>query len=413
LARLVDANRLMNFADDEGRQAADIEDPRPNPMNPIQSKLPDIGTTIFTVMSQLAEECGAINLSQGFPDFSAPEALLERVSHHLRAGNNQYAPMSGIAELREQIAIKTERLYGRKTDPVTEVTVTSGATEALFSAIATFVNDGEEAIVFDPAYDSYDPAIRLAGGHPVHLPMLAPDFKIDWNRVADAINDRTRMIILNTPHNPTGSVLDADDMSHLANLVRGTDIIVLGDEVYEHIIFDGRDHESLLRSPELRERSLVVSSFGKTFHATGWKIGYCVAPPKLMAEFRKVHQFVQFCVATPLQYGLADFLAAGPEHYLNLPRFYEDKRDQFCALLAPSRFQLAPSAGTYFQLADYSEVSSEPDIDFARRLTVESGVACIPISVFYARPPPQNLVRFCFAKDSDTLEKAAEILCKI
>lgn len=377
------------------------------------SKLPDVGTTIFTVMSQLADECDAINLSQGFPDFAAPDALLERVTHHLRVGHNQYAPMSGIAELRLQIAAKTRQLYGHAVDPDTEVTVTSGATEALFSAIEAFVHSGDQVIVFDPAYDAYDPAIRLAGGQAIHIPMLAPKFEIDWNRVADAICDKTRMIILNTPHNPTGSVLDSEDMRSLAHLVRDTDIVLLGDEVYEHIIFDGRAHESLLRSPELSRRSLVISSFGKTNHATGWKIGYCVAPPELMAEFRKIHQFVQFCVATPMQYALADFLASTPEHYLNLPHFYEEKRDRFCRMLMASRFAITPSAGTYFQLADYSEISSETDIDFARRLTREAGVACIPVSVFYASPPNQHLVRFCFAKDPATLEKATEILCKI
>lgn len=379
----------------------------------IDSKLPQVGTTIFTVMSQLAAECNAINLSQGYPDFSAPEELLGLVSRHLQAGHNQYAPMAGLPELREQIAMKTERIYGRKTDPDTEVTVTSGATEALFSAIEAFVNDGQEVIVFDPAYDSYEPAIRLAGGRPVHIPMLAPDFRIDWNRVADAISEDTRLIILNTPHNPTGSVLTDGDILALSELIENTNVLVLGDEVYEHMIFDERVHASLLRFPQLNERSLVISSFGKTYHATGWKIGYCVATPDLMAEFRKVHQFVQFCVVTPMQFALAEFLASHPEHYLNLPKFYEQKRDQFCELLEPSRFKFEPSRGTYFQLAEYSDITNEPDVDFARRLTREAGVACIPVSVFYETPPDQNLVRFCFAKDHGTLEQAAEILCKI
>jgi methionine aminotransferase len=382
-------------------------------MRTTRSKLPDVGTTIFTVMSQLANESGAINLSQGFPDFSAPGGLLERVNHHLQAGNNQYAPMPGIPELRAQIAAKTERLYARATDPDTEVTVTSGATEALFSAIEAFVHDGDEVIVFDPAYDSYDPAVRLAGGRAIHVPMLAPDFRPDWNRVADAISPDTRMIVLNTPHNPTGAVLDAGDMRALAELVADTEIILLGDEVYEHIIFDGRRHESLLRSPSLSSRSIVVSSFGKTYHATGWKIGYCVAPPDLMAEFRKVHQFVQFCVATPMQFALADFMASDPGHYEALPKFYEEKRDRFCELLEPSRFAFTPSAGTYFQLVDYSTITAEDDLAYARRLTTEAGVACIPVSVFYASPPQQNVLRFCFAKDSQTLERAAEILCGI
>lgn len=379
----------------------------------MKSKLPDVGTTIFTVMSQMALEYDAINLSQGYPDFPPPERLLERVTAHLRNGHNQYAPMAGVPELRENIAAKTENLYGRRVDPDIEITVTSGATEALFCAIEAFVHPGDEVIVFDPAYDSYDPAIRLAGGHAIHIPLTAPEFHVDWNRVAEALNDNTRLIIINTPHNPTGAVWDRDDMSTLAELVRDTDILLLGDDVYEHIIFDGRRHESLLRDPELARRSLVVSSFGKTYHATGWKIGYCIAPADLMREFRRVHQFVQFCVATPLQYALADFLESDASHYLNLPRFYEAKRDQFCQLLEPSRFRLIPSAGTYFQLLDYTAMSSANDVEYSTNLTQKAGVACIPISVFYANPPAQKILRFCFAKDSQTLEKAAEILCKI
>jgi methionine aminotransferase len=382
-------------------------------MEPLDSKLPQVGTTIFTVMSQLAAECDAINLSQGYPDFSAPRELLDLVAQHLRAGHNQYAPMAGLPELREQIAAKTEQLYGRKTNPDTEVTVTSGATEALFSAIEAFVHRGQQVIVFDPAYDSYEPAIQLAGGQAIHIPMLAPDFRIDWNRVADAINKNTRMIILNTPHNPTGSVLTDEDLETLGDLIQDTNILVLGDEVYEHMIYDQRIHASLLRFPLLSHRSLVISSFGKTYHATGWKIGYCVAPPDLMSEFRRVHQFVQFCVVTPMQYALADYLAANREHYLNLPNFYEKKRDQFCALLKPSRFQFKPSSGTYFQLLEYSSITTEPDVEYSQRLTRESGVACIPVSVFYESPPDQHLLRFCFAKDRKTLEQAADILCKI
>lgn len=378
------------------------------------SKLPDVGTTIFTVMSQLAADCGALNLSQGFPDFPAPPGLLDRVTHHLRAGHNQYAPMAGLPELRQRIAAKTEALYNRTTDAETEVTVTSGATEALFSAIEALVQAGDEVIVFDPAYDSYDPAIRLAGGRARHIPLSAPDFRVDWDRVKDAIGPRTRMIIINTPHNPTGAVLDGADLRTLAGLVRDTQILVLSDEVYEHIIFDGRRHESVLRYSDLAGRSLAVSSFGKTFHATGWKIGYVVAPAELMNEFRRVHQFVQFCVATPLQYALADFLESTPEHYLDLPGFYEEKRDRFVALLADSRFTLQASAGTYFQLLDYSAISDEPDVDYARRLTREKGVACIPVSVFQAEPPAaQRLLRFCFAKDDATLVAATQRLCVI
>ena len=379
----------------------------------IHSKLADVGTTIFTVMSRLAAEHGAINLSQGFPDFPAPAGLLDRVNHHLRAGHNQYAPMGGLPALQQQIARKTLALYGRQVDPDTEVTVTSGATEALFCAIEAVVQPGDEVLCLDPAYDSYDPAIRLAGGRAVHIPLREPAFSVDWDRVRAALTPRTRLLILNSPHNPTGAVLSADDIVALAGLVRDTRLLLLSDEVYEHIIFDGRRHESLLRHPELAERSLVVSSFGKTYHATGWKIGYCVAPAALTGEFRRVHQFVQFCVVTPMQWALADFLESDPGHYLELPSFYQTKRDLFCALLTDSRFSFTPSAGTYFQLLDYSAITTEPDVDYARRLTREAGVACIPVSVFCARPISTPLLRFCFAKDPATLERAAEILCRI
>ena len=385
----------------------------PPPSFAVQSKLPDVGTTIFTVMSQLATDHGAINLSQGFPDFPAPAGLLDRVSHHLRAGHNQYAPMGGLPALRAQIAHKTLALYGRSVDPDSEVTVTSGATEALFCAIEAVVQPGDEVLCLDPAYDSYDPAIRLAGGHAVHIPLRQPEFSVDWDRVQSAITPRTRLLILNSPHNPTGAVLSAADMAVLTELVRGTRLLLLGDEVYEHIIFDSRRHESLLRYPELAERSLVVSSFGKTYHATGWKIGYCVAPAALSREFRRVHQFVQFCVVTPMQWALADFLESDPGHYLDLPAFYQVKRDQFCALLQPSRFRFTPSAGTYFQLLDYGAITGEPDVDYAQRLTREAGVACIPVSVFCAEPLTIPRLRFCFAKDPATLERAAEILCRI
>ena len=386
--------------------------PRP-PLPGLRSKLPDVGTTIFTVMSQLAAEHGAINLSQGFPDFAAPAGLLERVAHHLRAGHNQYAPMAGLPALRARIADKTLALYGRAVDPETEVTVTSGATEALFCAIQAVVQPGDEVLCLDPAYDSYDPAIRLAGGRAVHVPLRPQDFSVDWDRVRAAITPHTRLLILNSPHNPTGAVLSAADMAELTGIVRESRLLLLGDEVYEHIIFDGRRHESLLRHPELAERSLVVSSFGKTYHATGWKIGYCVAPAALTLEFRRVHQFVQFCVVTPMQWALADFLESDPGHYLDLPAFYQAKRDRFCALLVPSRFRLTPSAGTYFQLLDYGAITGEDDVAYARRLTVEAGVACIPVSVFCATPPGRPLLRFCFAKEEATLARAAEILCRI
>jgi methionine aminotransferase len=382
-------------------------------MPKITSKLPDVGTTIFTVMSQLAAEHNAINLAQGFPDFSAPGELLDRVNHHLQAGNNQYAPMSGAPELLEQVALKLNRSYDRNINANTEITITSGATEALYSAITAYVHPGDEVIVFDPAYDSYDPAIRLSGGHAVHIPLLAPDFKVDWNRVAAAINPKTRMIVINTPHNPTGTILTADDIAALTELIRDTQIILLSDEVYEHIIFDDQRHESLMHYDELADRSVMVYSFGKTFHATGWKIGYCVANEHLMKEFRKIHQYVQFCVATPLQLGLADYLANNTAHYEQLDSFYAGKRDRFVELMAKSRFAIQPSAGTYFQMADYSAISQLPDTDFCNTLTTQHGVAAIPISVFYADPPKQNVVRFCFAKNTPTLEQAAEILCAI
>ncbi|MDJ0652930.1 MAG: methionine aminotransferase [Xanthomonadales bacterium] len=376
-------------------------------MTSLHSKLPGVGTTIFTVMSQLAQECGAINLSQGYPDFDPPPGLLDRVEFHLRRGGNQYAPMAGTPALCRAIAGKTQALYGREVDPAEEITVTSGATEALFAAVQAFVGPGQQAIIFDPAYDSYEPSIRLAGGEAVRIPLLAPDFAVDWDRVAHAINDRTALIILNSPHNPTGAVLSAEDLDTLALLLRDTPIKILSDEVYEHIVFDGRTHQSMLRHDELSLRSLVVSSFGKTFHATGWKVGYMVAPPALTAEFRKVHQFCQFCVVSPIQNALADFLQSDPGHYLGLPDFYQQKRDLFRRLMSRTPLQLLPARGTYFQCVDYRGVSDEEDTGFARRLTRELGVAAIPVSVFYQHPPDQRILRFCFAKDDATLERAA------
>lgn len=379
----------------------------------ISSKLPDTGTTIFTVMSQLAAEHGAINLAQGFPDFDPPAALLDAVKKHLENGNNQYAPMAGVPALLEAIAHKLAASYQININPETEITVTSGATEALYSAVAAFVNSGDEVIVFDPAYDSYEPAIRLAGGNAIHIPMTHGTFSIDWDRVASSINSATRMIIINTPHNPTGAVLTEEDIDALERVVSDTDIIVLSDEVYEHIIFDGAEHQSILRRASLRERSLAVFSFGKTFHATGWKIGYCVAAAPLMREFRRVHQFVQFCVVSPMQFALADYLPQSADHYLSLSGFYASRRDRFIELLQGSGFSMAPAAGTYFQLADYSELSDLQDTEFARWLTIEKGVAAIPISVFYREPPAQKMVRFCFAKNPATLAEAAEKLCRI
>ncbi|TDJ38514.1 MAG: aminotransferase class I/II-fold pyridoxal phosphate-dependent enzyme [Gammaproteobacteria bacterium] len=377
------------------------------------SKLPDIGTTIFTVMSELAREEGALNLSQGFPDFDGPPALLERVQHYLTHGHNQYAPMMGEPSLRQALATKVNDLYGCVADPDTEITVTSGATEALFCAIAAVVHPGDEVIVFDPAYDSYEPVITLQGGITRHVPMHPPAYVIDWDLVADTINERTRLIISNTPHNPTGAVWSADDIDALRSVVAGRDIYLLADEVYEHMVYDNRSHESLCLYPDLFERSFVVSSLGKTYHTTGWKIGYCIAPMQLSTEFRRIHQYVTFTSNTPVQLGLADFLSAHPEHHLKLPDFYQAKRDFFCGLLADSAFSPVPSAGTYFQLLDYGHYSNELDTDLAIRLTREAKVASIPISVFYEKDPGHTVLRFCFCKDDETLERGAEILCSL
>jgi len=378
------------------------------------SKLPKVGTTIFTVMSQLAAEHRAVNLGQGFPDFDGPSELYEALSRHMAQGRNQYAPMAGVPRLREEIAKKTERLYGRKVDPELEITVTSGATEALFAAIAAVVRPGDEVIVLDPCYDSYEPAIELQGGRAVHVPLRLSDFGVDWQRVKDAITPATRLVIINSPHNPSGAVLEAGDLSALAELLAGTRILLLSDEVYEHIIFDGRAHASVLRRPELAERSFVVSSFGKTYHCTGWKVGYCVAPPRLSAEFRKVHQFLTFCTFNPAQWAFADILAENPRHYLELGAFYQQKRDRFRELLAGSRFKLLPVAGAYFQLADYSAISDHDDLPFCKLLVKEVGVAAIPVSAFYEAPPANlRIIRFCFAKSDETLLKASQRLCAV
>ena len=379
----------------------------------MESKLPNVGTTIFTVMSRLAQECDAINLSQGFPDFDPPEALLDRVQHYLRTGHNQYPPMMGVASLREALARKVADLYGRPVDAEHEVTVTSGATEALFCAIAAVVRPGDEVIVFDPAYDSYEPAVTLQGGKTLHLPLNTPDYRVDWQRVESAITPRTRAIVINTPHNPTGSAWQQDDLLALQRLVLAHGLYVISDEVYEHIIFDGLRHESVCRYADLFSRSFVVSSLGKTYHCTGWKIGYCVAPRDLTVEFRRIHQYVTFTSHTPTQLGLADFLAEHPEHHLELGAFYQAKRDLFARLLAPSRFSLTPSAGTYFQLLDYSAITDEPDSSLAERWTREVGVASIPLSVFYETGQRAPVLRFCFAKDDATLTEAAELLCRL
>jgi methionine aminotransferase len=364
-------------------------------------------------MSRLAEQTGAINLSQGFPDFQPPEQLLELVTHHLRSGHNQYPPMAGVEALRQEIAVKVAALYGVTPDFANEVTVTSGATEALFCAIHAVVRAGDEVIVLDPAYDSYVPAITLAGAGARRLPLLPPHFAIDWEGLESLLGERTRLLIINSPHNPTGSVLSRADLDRLAAILRPYDCYLLSDEVYEHIVYDGFRHASVLAQEELYERSFAVFSFGKTYHATGWKVGYCVANAALTQEFRRVHQFNTFTTTTPLQHALADFLAACPEHHLELAGFYQEKRDFFSRSMQGSRFRLLPSHGTYFQLADYGEVSDLPDHDFARWLTEKHGVAVIPVSAFYAEPPRARLIRFCFAKESGTLERAIERLVEL
>lgn len=379
----------------------------------VETKLPKVGTTIFSVMSHLASQHKAVNLGQGFPDFEPPQALRDALSHAMGDGLNQYAPGIGTAALREQISLKTERLYGHKASADSDITVTSGATEALFAAIAATVRAGEEVIVFDPAYDSYEPAIELQGARSVHIPLTVPSFSIDWQRVRDAITPRTRMILINSPHNPSGAVLSAQDLDELAAIVRDTPIVVLSDEVYEHIVYDGAAHESVLRHPELAARSIVVSSFGKTYHCTGWKVGYAVAPAKLSAEFRKVHQYLTFCTFHPAQVAFAQFLASTPEHYLELPAFYQAKRDRFRHLLAPSRLKLLDVPGGYFQLVDYSVIRDQDDVLFCEWLVKEGGVAAIPLTPFYEKAPGTHLVRLCFAKSDATMEAAAERLCKL
>ncbi|MBU3696624.1 pyridoxal phosphate-dependent aminotransferase [Dechloromonas sp.] len=377
----------------------------------IASRFPEMGTTIFTVMSRLAAECGAVNLSQGFPDFQAEPALFDAMHRHMLAGRNQYAPMAGLPELRQAIVDKVADLYGPRFDVESEVTVTAGATQAIFTAIAAFVRPGDEVIVFEPVYDSYVPAIETVGGRAVFAQLRFPDYAPDWAQVASLISPRTRMIIVNSPHNPTGSLLSAIDLEKLAKLVRGTDIVILSDEVYEHTVFDGVPHASLCGHAELAARSLVVSSFGKTYHITGWKIGYVVGPAALMAEFRKVHQFNVFTVHAPSQLAIADYMQS-PERHQSLAGFYQEKRDFFRSLMAATPFELLPCRGTYFQLARYAGLSDLPDTAFAEWLTRDVGVAVIPVSVFYANGQDDRVVRFCFAKREETLRAATERLSK-
>ena len=375
----------------------------------VVSRLQDVGVSIFAVMTRLALEHGAINLSQGFPDFSCDPDLVDAVSRHMRAGENQYAPMPGVLALREALSAKIRRLYGAEYDPATELTVTSGATEALFDSISAFVRPGDEVILFEPCYDSYVPVVRLNGGTPRFVTLRAPDYRIDWAAVRRLLSPRTRLLVINSPHNPTGSILEADDLRALADALDGTGVIVLSDEVYEHIVFDGAWHESVARHPALRERACVVSSFGKTYHTTGWKVGYVAAPQALTAEIQRVHQFVTFATNTPAQQAYAEFTRRRA-HYDDLAAFYQEKRDRFLELLDGSRFTPVPSRGTYFQLLDYSAISAEGDAAFAMRLLQEHGVASIPTSAFLYASEAPPVLRFCFAKKDETLERAAERL---
>lgn len=377
------------------------------------SKLPNVGTTIFSQMSQLAAEHQAINLSQGFPDFAADTLLLDKLTSYSQQGLNQYAPMPGIPALRQQIAGLVQRCYGREVSAEQQITVTSGATEALFVAISAVVNAGDEVLVFDPAYDSYEPAINLCGATAVHIRLQAPHYRIDWQQVAAAITPRTKLILVNSPHNPTGMVFSEQDWLSLQQLVVTHNLYCISDEVYEHMVFDGQPQLSAHHFAQLAARSFVVSSFGKTFHVTGWKLGYCVAPAELTAEFRKLHQYVTFSSFTPAQYAIADTLAQQPQQVSGLAAFYQQKRDRFAAALQSSRFTLLPCQGTYFLLADYSAISELDDVSFCQWLTREHKVAAIPLSVFYQTPPQARIIRFCFAKQDSTLDSAAEVLCRI
>lgn len=375
----------------------------------LRSKLPNEEDSIFSKMSKMAGKYNAIDLSQGFPNFQTDDRLKELVSKAMRSGHNQYAPMAGVMELREEICKKIENLYGKVYDPETEVTVTNGATQALYSAITAFVDKDDEVIIFKPAYDSYEPAVKLNGGIPVLIQLEETDYRIDWEQVKKKINSRTRMIIINTPHNPSGTVLEEKDMRQLEEILKNTNIILLSDEVYEHLIFDGKEHQSAAKFAGLSERAVICASFGKTFHNTGWKTGYCVAPKELMDEIRKVHQLAVFCINHPMQKAYAEYLKT-PENYLHLGAFYQQKRDLFLSMIQGSRFRQQPSKGTYFQLLEFSEITDETDIDFAHRLIKEHKLASIPVSVFNLNRKDHHQLRFCFAKTDETLKKAAEIL---
>ena len=378
----------------------------------IRSKLPDVGTTIFTTMSALAKEHNAINLSQGFPDFDCSPRLVELANHYVSKGYNQYAPMAGTLALRERIAGIISTCYNADYNVDSEITVTAGATQAIYTAIAALVHPGDEVIVFEPAYDCYVPAIKIHGGIPVFSTLNFPDYHINWDDVKNKISARTKAIIINSPHNPSGTILQAADLKKLEELVEGTNIVVISDEVYEHMVFDGQQHHSVCASSKLKSRSILVSSFGKTVHTTGWKIGYVAAPKELMSEFRKVHQFLVFVVNHPLQLAIADFLG-DKENYLELRKFYQEKRDYFLALTRSSRLKPLKTQGTYFQLMSYENISSEKDSDLAIRLTKEHKLATIPLSAFYNNSDDNKVLRFCFAKKKETLEKAAEIICRL
>jgi methionine aminotransferase len=378
----------------------------------IKSKLPDVGTTIFTVMSQLAVQHNAINLSQGFPDYECSPELLRLVGHYVKSGYNQYAPMAGLFSLRERIAIKQEKLHQAIYNPETEITITAGGTQALFASIACIIRPDDEVIIFEPAYDSYGPAVTLFGGRIRAVELSAPNYTIDWTVVQKLINDKTRMIILNNPNNPTGSILNENDIECLINLTRNTNILILSDEVYEHLIYDGKQHLSISRYPELKERSFITASFGKLLHATGWKVGYCLAPEWLMKELRKVHQFEVFSVNSFVQYAISDFLK-DERNYLEISDFFQDKKNFFTTLMKETRFDLLPCYGSYFQSVQYSRISDEKDTNLAIRLIKEFGVAGIPVSAFYSKGTDFHVLRFCFAKKNETLEKAVNYLAKV
>ena len=378
----------------------------------IQSKLPNVGTSIFAVMSKMAKDNNAINLAQGFPNFDCDDQLKDLAKQAISNGFNQYAPLGGLPELTEQIAIKTENIYQKIINQHTEITVTSGATQAIFSTIQAFIKQGDKVIIIEPAYDSYRPTIELCGGEVIAYSLQLPDFRIDWEAFSELVTDEVKMIIVNTPHNPTGTIWTKNDWLELSRIVEGTNTIIVSDEVYEHIVFDGNTHESILKYPELWERTIAISSFGKTFHTTGWKIGYVIAPENLTAEFRKVHQFTVFCVSTPMQWAIAEFLKS-PNHYLDLNNFYQNKRDLFLRMLEKTRFQPLACEGTYFQLVDYSQISNKNDVDFSIEMTQKYGVAVIPITPFCNEPFEEKIVRLCFAKTDDVLAKAGEILKRI